>query len=165
MEGTTDDDAGAEIRDGMKSVSNQGVCPESEWDYDTTKFTIKPTDQCYQDALNNKITSYQRITQNLNQMKGCLASGYPFVLGISIYESFESDDVAKTGVVPMPSTLESQLGGHAIMCVGYNDDNQQFIIRNSWGDTWGDKGYFFLPYTYVLDENLAADFWTIRTVE
>jgi C1A family cysteine protease len=95
-------------------------------------------------------------------MKGCLASGYPFVFGFSVYTEFESDTVATTGVLNMPSPKEKLLGGHAVIAVGYDDKTQRFIVRNSWGAKWGIKGYFTIPYAYLTDPNLAADFWTIR---
>ncbi len=97
-------------------------------------------------------------------MKGCLAAGYPFVIGFSVYESFESKKVAKTGHAPMPGPHEKMLGGHCVLAVGYNDAHQHFILRNSWGAGWGMEGYFTLPYSYLLDENLSTDFWTIRVV-
>lgn len=126
---------------------------------------MKPPDPpCYVDAGKSKIVSYQRLAHNLNQMKGCLASRYPFVFGFSVYDSFESDQVATTGHAPMPSPTEGAIGGHAVMAVGYDDANQWFIIRNSWGTGWGMAGYFTLPYAYLTDNNLADDFWTIRLV-
>ena len=97
-------------------------------------------------------------------MQGCLASGYPFVFGFTVYASFESAAVAKTGKMPMPKSGEQVVGGHAVLAVGYNNDQRVFIIRNSWGDGWGDKGYFYMPYAYLLDDNLADDLWTIRLV-
>ncbi|HTB79532.1 MAG TPA: C1 family peptidase [Opitutaceae bacterium] len=165
IEGTVKSDSGAQIRDGIKSIANQGVCAESEWPYIITKFTTKPPAKAYKDALKNQALSYSRVTQSLNQFKGCLASGYPFVFGITVYESFESQEVAKTGNVPMPASHEKSLGGHAILAVGYDDSTQRFIIRNSWGPGWGQKGYFTLPYAYLLDTGLSSDFWTIRIVE
>jgi C1A family cysteine protease len=165
IEHTVESDAGAQIRDGIKSVNHQGVCPETEWPYQITQFTKKPSEKCYQDALAHRAVSYQRLVQSLSQMKGCLAAGYPFVLGISVYESFESQDVADTGHVPMPSPAEKMLGGHAVLAVGYDDANGWFLVRNSWGPGWGMQGYFTLPYVYLLDANLASDFWTIRLVQ
>jgi C1A family cysteine protease len=164
MEGTVASDSGAQIRDGIKSVAKQGACPENLWPYNITKFTVKPPQQCYKQALKFKAVQYQRILQISNQLKGCLASGYPFVFGFTVYESFESPQVAKTGHAPMPSPTEAVVGGHAVMAVGYDDSQNWFIVRNSWGEGWGMKGYFTLPYAYLLDQNLASDIWTIRSV-
>lgn len=158
-------DSGAQIRDGIKSVVSQGVCPEGEWIYDPDRFASKPFPQCFEDAKKDLVLSYQRLTPTLAQLKSCLAAGFPFVFGFTVYESFESDIVAQTGHAPMPRPSERSLGGHAVMCVGYNDGADQFIVRNSWGDKWGMSGYFTLPYAYLTDDNLASDFWTVRTVE
>jgi len=165
MEGTVNSDSGAQIRDGIKSVATIGACPEDpDWPYVIAKFATHPPQKAFDDAPLGKAVQYMRISQVLNQMKGCLASGYPFVFGFTVYESFESQQVASTGVVPMPGTDEKVLGGHAVVAVGYDDTSQRFIVRNSWGTTWGMKGYCTMPYTYVTDSNLADDFWTIRSV-
>jgi C1A family cysteine protease len=164
IEGTVDSDSGAQIRDGIKSVASQGDCPESEWPYDTSKFTNKPPQKCFDDAVQHKAVQYQRTIRDLNQMKGCLASGYPFVFGFTVYQSFESQEVAKSGHASMPSPGEQSVGGHAVVAVGYDDSQGWFIVRNSWGTGWGMEGYFTLPYAYLLNENLSDDFWTIRVV-
>jgi C1A family cysteine protease len=164
MEGTVGVDSGAMIRDGIKSVATLGVCPEADWPYVIAKFTKKPTAKAFKDAAKTKAVSYARVTRTLQQMKGCLASGFPFVFGFSVYESFETEDMAKTGVMPMPTASEKLLGGHAVLAVGYDDAAQRFFVRNSWGTGWGMKGYFSMPYSYLLDENLSDDFWTVRLV-
>jgi len=164
MEGTIKSDSGAQIRDGIKSVAKLGVCPEPEWPYDIKKFTTRPPKKCFTHALKYKAVSYQRVIQTLNQMKGCLASGYPFVFGFSVYDSFEGDAVAKTGMVPMPAPKEKLLGGHAVLAVGYDDKQQRFLVRNSWGKSWGLGGYFTMPYAYMTDSNLCDDLWTIRVI-
>jgi C1A family cysteine protease len=170
IENTIDEDAGAMIRDGIKSVAKQGVCPEKMWPYDSTAFppnprlAVKPSAGCYKEALKHKAVQYERVPRNLSQMKGCLASGFPFVIGFTVYESFESDKVARTGVMPMPGGREHVLGGHAVMAVGYDDKLDRFRMRNSWGKDWGAKGYFTMPYAYLLDENLSDDFWKITLV-
>ena len=110
IEGTVGTDSGAQIRDGIKSVSTQGDCPESLWPYDIAKFATKPPTNCYQQANQYKAVQYQRLLQDPNQLKGCLASGFPFVFGFTVYESFESPQVAKTGHAPMPSPKEKVLG-------------------------------------------------------
>ncbi len=164
MEHSIASDAGAQIRDGIKSVAKNGDCPEKEWPYVTAKFADKPPTACFRDALKYKAVQYQRVPQVLNQLKGCLASGYPFVFGFSVYTDFESERVAKTGSGNMPTAKEKLLGGHAVLAVGYDDKIQRFIVRNSWGAQWGMQGYFTLPYAYLTDANLSADFWTIRLV-
>lgn len=164
IEHTVNSDSGAMIRDGIKSVSKQGDAPETEWPYDITKFTVKPPANVYRDAKKHTAVQYQSVAQDLTQMRGCLASGYPFVFGFTVYQSFESQEVAKTGVVPMPSPNEQTVGGHAVLAVGYDDSQQRFIVRNSWGADWGMKGYFTIPYAYLAQANLSDDFWTIRLV-
>lgn len=165
MEGTIRSDCGAQIRDGIKSIAKLGVCPETQWPYNIAKFAQRPPAKAFKHALEHQALSYQRVIQSLSQMKGCLAAGYPFVFGFTVYEAFESAAVAKSGIVPMPTPKERDLGGHAVLAVGYDDARQQFIVMNSWSAKWGDKGYFYLPYAYLNDPNLACDFWTVRIVE
>jgi len=165
IEHSVNSDSGAQIRDGIKSVNRQGDCPETEWPYAIARFKTKPPRKCYADARKYKAVLYQRVTQTPSQLKGCLASGYPFIFGFSVYESFESTTVAKTGHAPLPKPGEPVIGGHAVVGVGYDDMKQWFIVRNSWGGKWGMNGYFTLPYAYLTDENLANDFWTIRLVQ
>jgi C1A family cysteine protease len=167
IEHTTSQDSGAQIRDGIKSVAKQGVCFESgpqSWPYNIKNFAEEPPPPCYQEALNNQIVQYSRLVTTLTQLKGCLAHGFPFVFGFTVYESFEGADVAKIGIVPMPGN-DHAIGGHAVMAVGYDDSQQRFIVRNSWGPGWGQQGYCLMPYAYLTDTNLADDFWTIRMVE
>lgn len=163
--GNENKDSGSSIRNGMKFISKSGVCSETTWPYDVSKVTKKPTKEAYKEALNHQAIQYQRIDDKLNAMKQCLFEGFPFVFGFTMYESFTSKEVWKTGIVPMPSKSEKNLGGHSVMAVGYDESKRVMIVRNSWGKGWGDKGYFYMPYDYMRDSNLAADFWTIRKVE
>jgi C1A family cysteine protease len=165
MEGTIDTDSGAMIRDGIKSVAKVGVCTETTWPYDIPKFTEKPPKTAYTEAKKHQALIYRRVLGNLHQMQGCLASGLPFVFGFSVYESFMSPEVAKTGEVPLPPRGEQLIGGHAVLAVGYDDKIQRFIVRNSWGTGWGVKGYYTMPYGYLTDPGLARDFWAIHAVE
>jgi C1A family cysteine protease len=165
IEGTVDSDSGAQIRDGVKSVAKQGVCDEANWPYEIDEFRRKPSPECYREGRSNQAIRYLRLTQSLGQLKGCLAEGYPFVFGFAVYESFESREVAKTGHAPMPKAHEAMLGGHAVLAVGYDEAKQWFIVRNSWGRGWGMRGYFTMPYPYLLQPSLSSDFWTIRRVE
>jgi C1A family cysteine protease len=165
IENSVSEDAGAQIRDGIKSIGHQGVCPEEMWPYVISEFAQKPHLECYKNALQNKAISYHRVNRILDQMKGCLADGFPFVFGFSVYDAFESPEVAKTGILNLPQKNEKLLGGHAVVAAGYDDSTKRFIVRNSWGPNWGMKGYFTIPYDYLLNENLSDDFWTIRSVK
>ncbi len=151
--GTVNEDSGAFLRDGIKTLVKQGVCAEKIWPYKPAKFVTKPSATCYQKALDSQVTSYHRIL-TLQQMKQCLAEGYPFVFGFTVYEAFESDQVAKTGELNLPKPGEADAGGHAVMAVGYDDARKRFLIRNSWGTDWGQKGYYTMPYDYLADRNL-----------
>jgi len=162
IEGTVGEDSGAYLRDVMKAINRWGYPSEELWPYETTKFTRKPPSSVYDAAKPSRIEAYSRVEQNIKHMKACLAEGFPFVLGFTVYESFESESVTKTGIMTMPMHSEVAMGGHAVLAVGYDDERQKFIVRNSWGEEWGDRGYFYMPYDYLINEDLAADFWTIR---
>ena len=164
MENSVSIDSGAQIRDGIKSINKLGVCPETMWPYDITKFTEKPSEDCYEYAQNHKAVKYQRVKQDLYHLKSCLDQGLPFVFGFAVYESFETEEVAKTGIMVMPQENDKMLGGHAVMAVGYDTEKEVFIIRNSWGVEWGDKGYFYMPYSYITNKNLCSDFWVVQKV-
>jgi len=163
-EGTLESDSGAMIRTGIKSVAKIGCCPETLWPYIIERFRDEPTADCYAEALKNKVILYSRVPRNIAQMRGCLASGFPFVFGFTVYDGFETEEVAKTGVAPMPGPGEKVLGGHAVLAVGFDDKTRRFIVRNSWGTKWGMRGYFTMPYDYLSNESLSDDFWTIRLV-
>lgn len=169
LEGTVGTDAGAAIRDGVKVLRRIGTPPEINWPYNIAKFTEKPNEECFEIAEKNEALTYMRIRRSQSaktyDMQACLASGYPFVAGFSVYESFENPEVTKTGIVPLPASDERLLGGHAVLVVGYDEDKRWFIVRNSWGEGWGDHGYFYMPFDYLTNEHLSSDFWLIKTVE
>lgn len=176
MEGSVGFDSGAQIRDGVKSVAKQGVCPEDEWPYDGDpadpdgswpaghRAAMKPTSACYAAASGTTAVVYERVVQQADQIRAVLAAGDPVVFGFTVYASFESEQVAQTGVVPMPGPDEEQLGGHCTVIVGYDDQATRFLVRNSWGTGWGQGGYFTMPYEYVTNRRLASDLWTIKRV-
>lgn len=164
IEGTIASDAGAEIRDGMKVISSTGVAEETVWPYDITKFADTPPKPAYDSAAEHKAIQYLSVNQTEQDIKTCLAAGYPVVFGFTVYSAFESEEVASTGILPMPTPSDECLGGHAVSIVGYDDSRQLFTIRNSWGADWGANGYFYMPYAYVTNRQLADDFWTVRVV-
>ena len=164
IEGTVRSDSGAQLRDGIKSVARDGFCPEPLWPYDVDRFEQRPSKRCYEVAVAERVSRYLRLDQSPAALLSCLASGFPFVFGFSVYESFESARVGETGVVPMPRPAETMVGGHAVVGCGYDLESRRFIVRNSWGSGWGMEGYFTMPFEYLLTPGLAADFWTIRQV-
>lgn len=157
-------DCGATIRDTMKALSSWGYCDEELWPFDPKRIVVRPPKTVYDAASKYKLVEYCRLNQNIMEIKAALAQGHPVILGISIYESFEGELVAKTGIVNMPGPKEAMRGGHAVVLIGYDDRKQRWLLRNSWGDKWGIKGNFTLPYQYILNPDLAADLWVLRVV-
>ncbi len=164
IEKTVNEDAGAQIYDGLAVLQNQGCCDEALHPYVISKFTQKPSAAAVAAAAKHEATQAYAVKQNLKEIKTCLASGFPIVMGFTVYESFETQKVSKTGIVPMPKRSEQVMGGHCVCIVGYSDATNVFFCRNSWGKDWGKNGYFQIPYDYFLNPNLASDFWTVRLV-
>lgn len=156
------EDSGAQIGDGALAIQRFGICRESIWPYIESAAFQKPSDACYKEASHHLISGAYQIA-SLQDMKQCLYHGYPIVLGIMVYDSFMSDEAASSGVIPMPNrALEQIQGGHCVVCVGYDDNKKHMIMRNSWGASWGDKGYFYLPYDFIQDPNLTDSPFTVR---
>ena len=190
IEGTIASDSGAQIRDGLKTINTTGACREKQtgpedisfWPY-SEPFAAKPSRNCYGAAACHKTLQYLSVAQQQTDMLDCLAQGFPFVFGITVYESFESNFVSQTGYVPIPAPSESVLGGHALLAVGYQiksailcsgsglagfvtgEHPVSILFRNSWGADWGDAGYGTIPVEYLTNPDLASDFWTIRMEE
>lgn len=170
LENCVNQDSGAVIRDVMKAVQKYGACDESsgQWPYDITKFKQQPPRKCVDLAKQHMNVRYYAVEQSLVALKSALVAGFPIVCGIMIYESFERDETMSTGHVPLPDYRQGQeslYGGHAILLVGYNDDTREFIFENSWGTGVGDHGYFYIPYNFITNPNLANDFWTLTWFE
>jgi C1A family cysteine protease len=182
VQNEVNDDKGAEIRAGIKSVASQGVCPEADWPYDgnplpsNQRLTIKPPQSCYDTALNHRAISYHRVLRDVDQMKACLAMGYPFTFGFGLYVSF--DNSYSTGDIPLPAQGEAKMPDgdgnpalHAMLVVGYDDARQVMLVRNSWGPRWatdrpdGLIGYGTIPYDYFRNDFPTKCFWTIRLVQ
>ncbi len=164
LEGTVKQDSGASIRNSIKSVVKWGFAKEEEWPYVINNFRKKPPANAYKTALTEKVASYSKIAQRPDQIKAALADNCTVNFGFGVYESFEGGEVAKTGNMAMPGKDERMIGGHAVLIVGYDDTISRYIVRNSWGPTWGAEGYFFMPYEYVHNSRLATDFWVVRAV-
>ena len=159
-------DSHASLRDCIKAVVQLGAPPEKVWPYDANRVTKRPDRDAFEKARELTIASYFRVEQNLAHMRLCLAAGYPFCFGITIYESFKNvqNKGENKGFVSMPDGSERAVGAHAGLAVGYDNSKTIFIARNSWGAKWGDRGYYYIPYDYLLNQNLASDFWMIGQV-
>jgi C1A family cysteine protease len=160
LEGSQNWDAGSSIRDAMKVLADTGAPPEADWPYIPSKFTVQPPQSAYDDAKGHESTLYLSVSQTENDMKACLAAGYPFEIGFTVYQNFETDP---NGIIGMPSG--PLLGGHAVCVSGYDDTTRRWKARNSWG-AWGidGSGNFTIPYDYWTNSNLASDLQTIRQV-
>jgi C1A family cysteine protease len=164
IEHSVHSDAGAQIRDGVKVLAKYGLPPEDLWPYngapaeENPVFAKRPPSKVYAAAKQELVSAYHRLS-SVDDYLDCLAAGSPFVIGITVFSSFESAAVAANGIVPMPKPSEQQLGGHAICVVGY--DQTGFIVRNSWGADWGQHGYFHIPTAYLAAADLAGDAWVI----
>lgn len=182
MIGTFNEDSGAFLRDGIKSLWRVGLCREALHPYQNSYLFQRPSDEAKAEAVKHRITDYFRL-KNIAEMKACIAAGLPFAFGFMVFESFESEHTKRTGVVIMPNVQqERDYGGHAVAAVGYKDTDTlpdgrpiepmviypggpvhqgYFIVRNSWGPGWGDGGHFFMPYNYFTPD-LSDDFWSFR---
>jgi C1A family cysteine protease len=161
------DDNGSTLTTGMKALNHYGMPEEPWYPYNVNKFANTPPGYIYVRGFKTRISQYLNLNNaNLDELKSCLASGYPFVFGVQVYDAIESDAVAKSGTVPYPSASEihNPIGGHALTAVGYDDSKNVFIVRNSWGESWGVNGYCIFPYKYLTDTNIADDFWTSHSL-
>src|SRR5579872_5100534 len=163
-DGDVSQDNGSTMTQAVTVMVRYGICQEQLWQYNVSQFAVKPSANCFTNALGNKGLNVVQVSATIQAIKTCLAQSQPVILGIMVYASFESASVAQTGIIPLPAANEQLLGGHAIVCVGYSDANSWLICKNSWGADWGDKGYFYLPYSYITMDHLASDIWCIPAV-
>ena len=155
------EDSGVCIRDICKAIKDYEACDETIWPYDITKFSHSPPLEAYKKADLYSFIKYAYVPQDLNCVKSMLSTGNPLLIALQIFTSFESDEVAKTGIVPIPDLRhETSMGWHAIILTGYDDETKMFTCLNSWG-SWGKNGFCKIPYAYILDNFLAGDFWVI----
>lgn len=161
--GTVNYDSGAYIRDGIKVTNKYGASLERYWPYNVNKYRQEPILEAKNDALNRKVTLYERVL-DCNGCIDALANGYPVIMGFNVYSSFMSANVARTGIMPYPNIKrEKLLGGHAVLLVGYDKTKKMFIARNSWGNIWGDNGYFYMPFD-IVKPDMSGDYWIIKSV-
>jgi hypothetical protein len=170
--GTTSEDSGATIRDTIKAGVTYGVSDESLWPYDTSKFATKPPQNVYAAAAAHKVTSYHSIADgDLTTMKSAIAQGFGVIFGFDVYDYFMSEDMAHSGMLSVPKSGESLLGGHCVDQVAYDDNVGPFpdktyggtLCRNSWTRDWALNGYFWMSYSYIKKQGLASDYWVVQS--
>jgi C1A family cysteine protease len=160
------EDSGSDMRAVCDAVRKFHACDESVWPYDpqpSQRFSLQPSAAAVQAATPHAALRYQSVSPTLPGICAALHEGHPIMTGISVFPSFESAAVARTGVVPMPGASEQPLGGHAVLMCGINVEAKTFTFLNSWGKDWGNHGTFTLPFAYVLNSSLCFDLWTFRT--
>jgi C1A family cysteine protease len=164
----TDQDTGLEIRDGFASLAKDGTPPAGDWPYDVTRFADEPPTIAWAEATGDEAAVYGAVAPA--HVDDMIASGYPVTIGFEVFDSFESDELANTGVMPVPGPGEQSLGGHCVvLCstprngseIGGVPDRLYRKARNSWSPGWGQAGYFWFP---VPAMTTASDFWQITTV-
>jgi C1A family cysteine protease len=162
LEGAIQSDSGAEIRDVVKTLATKGVGHEDLWKYDISKFTDRPPQEVYDDAVQYKALTYSRVPVSAAGLKSALAQDHPVIIGISVYDSFESEAVSRTGMVPMPKQTEGMVGGHCMAVFGWGQKPGHFTVLNSWGKDWGDNGWCYIPEAYLGSPTYGSDYWVIN---
>lgn len=173
---STNVDSGAYLVDGIRAMVKWGVSSDACWRYRISKFKQRAPNRCYREAKRRVCRGYANMyNKNLQVLKQNLLSGLPIVVGIAIFDPFESAQVATTGIVPMPKPSDRFLGGHAVVIVGFSDDfntsgrergvTGYFLVRNSWGTRWGVQGgHFWIPYEYVLSNYYTSEMWIVSAM-
>jgi len=164
IQGTIEEDSGASIRDTIKAGVKYGVADELDWPYDIGRFAEEPPAALWEFASRHKVTSYHAIADgDIATMKSILSMGSLIGFGFDVYDYFMSSAMAREGFLRPPSPGETFQGGHAVTLVGYDDEKQAFLVRNSWGTRWGLNGYFWMSYDYVANTALCSDFWVVKS--
>lgn len=164
IEGSTEEDAGAYIRDVFKALNKDGLCEESLFPYYTDRFATEPSPNCYINGKKYQTVRYAAVPQDLNSLKSAVFSGAAISFGFDVYKSFMYGSWTEICPIPNPSK-EQLLGGHAVTIIGWDDNKKAFLIQNSWGSDWKNKGKFYMPYEMVTDNKFCDDFWVIDEIK
>ncbi|MEM7181457.1 MAG: C1 family peptidase [Spirochaetota bacterium] len=160
------EDEGSRISSAIKSLRKYGSCSEETWPYRVDKVDKEPNEEAYEEAKNFLVEDVKSIDTDLQTWKSCLAEGMPIIFIIQLYKSF--DKHKKPGYVPSPTKKDvsrESHGAHSMLCVGYSDAEKVFIVRNSWGREWGDDGYCYIPYHYIISDHNLEDSWVIKQLQ
>lgn len=156
-------DTGAYGHDAFKVAAEVGIPPETDWPYDISTFEGPIPAKAIKDEPHYKLTKpVHAVPHSEEEIKRVLSNRQTVAFGFTVYESFESAEVADTGIVPMPKHDESVLGGHEVLIVGYLTSHPEYaLVRNSWGTSWGISGYFLMPWSYITSRTYSSDLRTI----
>jgi hypothetical protein len=157
----THKDEGAYLSDGILSLKSYGICEERYHPYIISNVFKEPSKEAYENGKKYYVLEALNISNDVNEIKSWLIKKEPIAIGIAIYSNFMN---SKTGMIGIPKQTDDFMGGHAVIICGFDDKNKIFILRNSWGVYWGDKGYFYLPYDYISNDELCGDLWIITRV-
>ncbi|MCP5493924.1 MAG: C1 family peptidase [Leptospiraceae bacterium] len=161
------EDEGSSIFDSIKGLEEFGACSEATWPYDIENVNEEPSEEAYEEASEFLVEDFSYVPTNLDIWKHCLAEGNPIIFGTLTFQTFSSH--RKRGLVPMPTkqdAIRNKHGRHIMLCVGYSDNEEVFIVRNSWGKDWGDGGYCYIPYDYLMNEKYNFnDSWIINRLD
>jgi len=162
---TLREDSGCEIRIAIKCASKIGIGRETLWPYKIGSFKQRPPGDVYADAVNFNAMQYRRVAVRAHDVKAAVAAGFPVIIGVTLYQSFDSKSVESTGMVPMPNMdMEPAIGGHAMLVVGYGQRKGRFTVRNSWSRSWGDNGDCYIPEDYIGSPEFGGDYWIVSLV-
>lgn len=160
-------DRGSAIVKAIESLRSFGACSEETWPFDEEAVNRRPNETAYAEAKDFLVEDLEAMPTDLETWKHCLAEGNPIIFGIKLFSTFDRQKTK--GLVPMPLRSESERedhGGHTMLAVGYSDTDALFIVRNSWGARWGDAGYCYIPYEYVMNEKYNfGDSWVIKRLD
>jgi len=157
----THKDEGAYLSDGIKALKKYGICEEKYFPYIIKNVYKEPSKEAYENGKINYIIEAKEISNNIKEIKKWLKRNEPIVIGIKIYDNFMN---SKTGKIEIPKENNKYIGGHAVIICGYKEKERIFIMRNSWGKYWGDKGYFYISYDYINNSELCGDLWIITRI-
>lgn len=160
--GHVGEDDGAALADVVAAAAVRGFASEDLWPYEVDRFARAPSMAYRERAQHTRLVNAEPLAHDLGTLLSTLAAGHPIAFGVEVFESFEH--IGADGLVPLPESGELALGGHAMLAVGYDREAGYFLVRNSWGEGWGDEGYCWMPCDYLLDAALCGELFALRAV-
>ena len=160
------EDIGAAVSHGVRVLAKVGAPLEQQWPYDRRLFAVQPPAEVYREAARFRLKDWWSVPVERRAFEACLAGGFPIVFGTRVTESFMN--VGRTGLVPMIGRNDrddAKHGRHALLLCGYDSARQLFVLRNSWGTDWGDGGYGYIPYDYLLNREWTRSAWALRLTD